>query len=164
MQVLWILFAISLLVLCAVLLVLEIFIPSLGLLTIFALFCLGGALVIFFNISATAGWIGVWTAVVLIPAVWIIVYKLFPKTSIGRALELKNVEAAVSGVPNQKQLNSLVGQTGTVLKPLRPVGICGFGKEKIVCVSETGYIDTQTHVKAIQVEGNKVIVRKIDNE
>ncbi|OQY05955.1 MAG: hypothetical protein B6I25_04875 [Planctomycetales bacterium 4572_13] len=160
-EVLWILFAVVLLVLCAVLLVFEIFIPSLGLLTATALLCLAGGMYIFFQISTTVGWIGVWAAVVLIPAVWVIVYKLLPKTSVGRVLELKKVEQAMGGIPDQEHLESLMGQSGTVLTPLRPVGMCELDGKKIVCVADTGYIEKQTQVKVIHVEGNKITVRKI---
>ncbi len=163
-QALWILFAVVLLILCAILLVFEIFIPSLGLLTATALLCLAGGMYIFFQISTTVGWIGVWTAVVLIPAVWVIVYKLLPKTSIGRVLELKKVEQAMGGIPDQEHLESLMGRSGTVLTPLRPVGMCEFDGKKVVCVADTGYIEKQTQVKVIHVEGNKVTVRKIDTD
>ena len=88
-QILWILFAVLLLIFCAILLVFEIFIPSLGLLTATALLCLAGGIYIFFQIGTTVGWIGVWTAVVLIPIVWVLVYKLLPRTRIGKVLELK---------------------------------------------------------------------------
>ena len=163
-QALWILFAVVLLILCAILLVFEIFIPSLGLLTATALLCLAGGMYIFFQISTTVGWIGVWTAVVLIPAVWVIVYKLLPKTSIGRVLELKKVEQAMGGIPDQEHLESLMGQSGIVLTPLRPVGMCEFEGNKIVCVADTGYVEKQTQVKVIHVEGNKVIVRLLETE
>ena len=164
-QALWILFAVVLLILCAILLVFEIFIPSLGLLTATALLCLAGGIYIFFHqVSTTVGWIGVWTAVVLIPAVWVIVYKLLPKTSIGRVLELKKVEQAMGGIPDQEHLESLMGQSGIVLTPLRPVGMCEFDGKKIVCVADTGYIEKQTQVKVIHVEGNKVIVRLLETE
>ena len=163
-QALWILFAVVLLILCAILLVFEIFIPSLGLLTATALLCLAGGIYIFFQVSTTVGWIGVWTAVVLIPAVWVIVYKLLPKTSIGRVLELKKVEQAMGGIPDQEQLESLMGQSGIVLTPLRPVGMCEFEGNKIVCVADTGYVEKQTPVKVIHVEGNKVTVRKIETD
>jgi len=160
-QVLWIMFAVVLLILCAILLVFEIFIPSLGLLTATALLCLAGGIYIFFQISATVGWIGVWTAVVLIPVVWVIVYKLLPKTPIGRVLELKKVEQAMGGIPDQEHLESLMGQSGIVLTPLRPVGMCELDGKKIVCVADTGYIEKQTQVKVIHVEGNKITVRKL---
>ncbi len=159
-EALWILFAVVLLVLCAVLLVFEIFIPSLGLLTATALLCLAGGLYIFFEITAI-GWAGVWIAVVLIPTVWVIVYKLLPKTSIGRVLELKKVEQAMGGIPDQEHLESLVGQSGIVLTPLRPVGMCELDGKKIVCVADTGYIEKQTQIKVIYVEGNKITVRKL---
>jgi membrane-bound serine protease (ClpP class) len=126
--------------------------------------CLAGGIYIFFQVSTTVGWIGVWTAVVLIPAVWVIVYKLLPKTSIGRVLELKKVEQAMGGIPDQEHLESLMGQSGIVLTPLRPVGMCEFDGKKIVCVADTGYIEKQTQVKVIHVEGNKVIVRLLETE
>lgn len=159
-QILWITFAVLLLIFCAILLVIEIFVPSLGLLTVTALLCLAGGLYIFFQISATAGWIGVWTAIILIPVVWVLVYKLLPKTKLGRILELHHALKAISGVPDQEKLDALKGQTGTVLSPLRPVGMCQFNDKKVVCVAEAGYIEKQTQVKVIHVEGNKIIVRK----
>jgi membrane-bound serine protease (ClpP class) len=161
-QVLWIVFAVLLLILCAILLVFEIFIPSLGLLTATALLCLAGGIYLFFQISTTVGWIGVWIAVVLIPIVWVLVYKLLPRTRLGKVLELKKVEQAIGGIPDQEHLESLVGLCGVVVSPLRPVGMCEFDGKKIVCVSEAGYIEKQTPVKVIQVEGNKVTVRKIE--
>ena len=163
-QILWIVFAVLLLIFCAILLVFEIFIPSLGLLTATALLCLAGGIYIFFQIGTTVGWIGVWTAVVLIPIVWVLVYKLLPRTRIGKVLELKKVEQAMGGIPDQKHLESLIGQMGIVLTPLRPVGMCEFDGKKIVCVSEAGFIEKQTQVKVIHVEGNKVTARKIETE
>ncbi|MHC4925839.1 MAG: NfeD family protein [Planctomycetota bacterium] len=160
-QVLWILFAIVLLIACAILLVVEIFIPSLGLITVFALACLAGGVAIFFQLGF--GWIGVWTAIVLVPIVWVIVYKWLPKTRIGRILELKKIEQANGGIPDLPHLESLLGQTGIVAKPLRPVGMCDFEGEKVACVSEAGFIEKGTNVKVIDVEGNKLTVREIEN-
>ena len=161
-QVFTLSFAVLLLILCAVLLVFEIFIPSLGLLTVAALLCLAGGLALFFQVSESVGWIGVWTAVVLIPMVWVIVYKLLPKTKIGRILELHKAMKVISGVPDQEKLDALEGQTGVVLSPLRPVGMCELDGKKIVCVADTGYIDNEMQVKVIHIEGNKVTVRKLE--
>ena len=161
-QILWITFAVLLLIFCAILLVVEIFVPSLGLLTVTALLCLAGGLYIFFQISATAGWIGVWIAVVLIPVVWVLVYKLLPKTKLGRILELHHALTGISAVPDQEKLDALKGKTGMVISPLRPVGMCQIDGKKFVCVSDSGFIEKQIHVKVIQVEGNKVTVRKIE--
>ena len=163
-QVLWIAFAILLLVFCAILLVFEIFIPSLGLLTAAALLCLAGGIYIFFQISTTVGWIGVWTAVILIPIVWMLVYKMKKKTKIGRILELHGALKVISGVPDQEKLDALEGQTGIVLSPLRPVGMCEIDGKKIVCVADTGYIEKETQIKVIHIEGNKVTVRIFEKD
>ena len=156
-------FGVFLMILCAVLLVFEIFIPSLGLLTAAALLCLAGGISLFFQVSESVGWIGVWIAVVLIPIVWVIVYKLLPKTKIGRILELHKAMKVISGVPDQEQLDALEDTEGIVLSPLRPVGMCELNGKKIVCVADTGYIEKETRVKVIHVEGNKVTVRKINS-
>ncbi len=161
-QILWITFAVLLLVFCAILLVVEIFVPSLGLLTVMAVLCLAGGLYIFFQMSATVGWIGVWTAVVLIPVVWIVVYKLLPKTKLGRILELHHALKGISAVPDQEKMNALNGKTGTVISPLRPVGMCQIDGKKVVCVSDSGFVEKQEQVKVIHVEGNKITVRKIE--
>ena len=160
-QILWIMLAVLLLIFCAILLVFEIFIPSLGLLTVAALSCLAGGIYIFFQVNPTVGWIGVWTAVFLIPAIWILVYKILPKTKFGRILELHDALKGISGVPDQNKLNALNGQIGTVLSPLRPVGMCQFDGKKVVCVSDAGFIEKQTQIKVIHVEGNKVTVREV---
>ncbi len=162
MQILGITFAIFLFILCAILLVLEIFIPSLGLLTVLAVICLAGGLALFFQISTAVGWIGVWTAGVLIPVIWVIVYKLLPKTKLGQVLELKKVQDAIPGIPDQDQLKGLIGQTGLVLTPCRPVGTCEFDGKKVACVSEADFLPKNTNVKVIDVEGNKVTVRKMN--
>lgn len=161
-QVLWIVFALLLLILCAILLVFEIFIPSLGLLTATALLCLAGGIYLFFQISTTVGWVGVWIAIILIPIVWVLVYKLLPRTSLGKVLELKKVEQAMGGIPDQEHLQSLIDRTGIVLTPLRPVGMCQFEGKKVVCVADTGYIKKDSQVKVIHVEGNKITVRKLN--
>ena len=80
-MLLWILFAILLFIICAVLLVAEIFIPSFGLLTILAISCAIGSGMIFFSYGTTVGWVGVGLGFVIIPIIWVVTYKLFPQTN-----------------------------------------------------------------------------------
>jgi membrane-bound ClpP family serine protease len=162
-QIVGITFAIFLFILCAILLVLEIFIPSLGLLTVLALLCLAAGIALFFQVSVTVGWVGVWTALVLIPVVWIIVYKLLPKTKLGQVLVLRKRQEALPGIPDQDKLKALVGQTGVVLTPCRPVGMCEIDGNRVTCVSEAHFLAKDTKVKVIDVEGNKITVRKLDS-
>ena len=91
MDIALIVFALFLYMVCAVLMVLEIFIPSFGLLTLMAIGAFVWATTLFFQMGTAVGWFGLSAAVVVIPAFWILTYKLFPKSSIGRAMVLKNV-------------------------------------------------------------------------
>ncbi|MHC4156681.1 MAG: hypothetical protein ACYST6_17430, partial [Planctomycetota bacterium] len=84
----WLVFAIFLYFACATLIIAEVFVPSGGIISIFALACLIGGVVIFFNHSAAAGWIGVIIAVVMIPSVLVFAYRVFPKTRFGKSVML----------------------------------------------------------------------------
>ena len=74
----WLILAVFLFLACAAFVIAEVFVPSGGVLSICAMACLIGGVGIFFNYSMTAGWIGIAIAVVMVPTVVIIAYKIFP--------------------------------------------------------------------------------------
>jgi membrane-bound serine protease (ClpP class) len=161
--IVWIAFAVFLFFLCAILLVLEIFIPSFGLLTIMALSALAGGIVICFQFSMLSGWIGIGTAAVLIPVVWYICYKMLPKSSVGRMLIPQNPQRKKGdAIPDSEQLAEMLHETGLVVTPLRPVGMCDFAGKRRECVAETGYIERDRQVEVIRVEGTRLTVRVVN--
>jgi len=164
LQAAWILFALFLYIVCAIVLVVEVFIPSFGLLTLLSLGAFGWATTIFFQISTTAGWCGLAAATVIIPAFWIVTYKLFPKTALGRALELKGVDrSAGDAIADQERLLSFAGKSGTAVSSLRPVGVCLIDGYRVVCSAQAGFIEKNTAIEVVSVEGQLVRVR-IKNE
>ena len=165
MSIMWLIFAIFLFVACAIILVLEIFIPSFGLLSLLAIGALAGGVAIFFNYSPVAGWIGVAIAVVVIPIMWVVTYRIFPKTRFGKSVILGKVERDKGdAVPDTNELKSLMGAIGVVLSPLRPVGMCDFGGHRVECVAETGYIEKDSKVQVIDVEATQLTVRLTEAE
>jgi len=159
----WLVFAIFLYFACAVLIVAEVFVPSGGLISIFALACLIGGAVIFFQHSATAGWIGVGIAFVMIPGVLIFAYRIFPKTRFGKSVTLTPPKRQQGdAIPDTSELKELLGEVGVVLTPLRPVGMCDFSGQRVECVAEGGYIDKDKKVKVIDVESTQLTVRMIE--
>lgn len=56
----------------------------------------------------------------------------------------------------------MLGREGEALTLLRPAGTVLIGDEKIDVVSEGEYITKGSKVRVIAVEGNKVVVRKIN--
>ena len=165
MMVLWLIFALFLFVACAILLVLEIFVPSFGLLTVFSLACVAAGVAIFFKYGAITGWVGVFAAGVIIPIVWIITYRIFPKTPFGKHVTLgKPNREKGDAIPDSKELEAMLGEQGVVLSPLRPVGMCDFNGKRLECVAETGYIDNESKIRVIHVEGTQLTVRLIEND
>jgi len=159
----WLVFAIFLFLICAVLIIAEVFVPSGGLLSILALAFLGGGIAMFFRHSILAGWIGVGIAVVMIPAVLIFAYRLFPKTRFGKSVTLMPPERPQGdAVPDTAALKKLLGAVGVVLTPLRPVGMCDFEGRKFECVAESGFVDKGKKVKVIDVESTQLTVRTIE--
>ena len=159
----WLVFAVFLYFACAALIVAEVFVPSGGLIGIFALVCLIGGVVIFFRHSATAGWVGVVIALIMIPTVLVIAYKIFPETRFGKSVTLTPPKRQQGdAVPDTAELKELLGAVGVVLTPLRPVGICDFSGQRVECVAESGYVDKGNKVKVIDVESTQLTVREIE--
>jgi len=159
----WLVFDVFLYFACAVLRVAEVFVPSGGLIGISSLVCLIGGVVIFFRHSATAGWVGVVIALIMIPTVLVIAYKIFPETRFGKSVTLTPPKRQQGdAVPDTAELKELLGAVGVVLTPLRPVGICDFSGERVECVAESGYVDKDNKVKVIDVESTQLTVREIE--
>ncbi len=159
----WLVFAVFLYFACAALIVAEVFVPSGGLISILALVCLIGGVVIFFSHSATAGWVGVVIALIMIPTVLVIAYKIFPETRFGKSVTLTPPQREQGdAVPDTAELKELLGAVGVVLTPLRPVGICDFSGQRVECVAESGYVDKDKKVKVINVESTQLTVRMIE--
>jgi len=84
--------------------------------------------------------------------------KFFPRTRFGKVLiTSRNLSDSKSADSHQE----LMGQTGRALTPLRPSGTAQIGNQRVDVVAETGLIDPESQIKVIQVDGSRVVVRKI---
>lgn len=161
----WLVFAVFLYLACAALIVAEVFVPSGGLISILSLACLIGGVVIFFQHSPAAGWVGIILAVVMIPSVLIIAYKVFPTTRFGKSVTLAPPQREQGdAVPDTDELKKLLGASGVVLTPLRPVGMCDFSGRRVECVAESGYVGKGMKVKVISVQSTQLTVRMIEEK
>lgn len=159
----WLVFAVFLYIACAVLIIAEVFIPSGGVLSFCALGCLVGGVAIFFRHSAVVGWIGVIAAVVMVPLLLMTAYRLLPRTRFGRHVMLTPpVRDRGDAIADARELGELLGETGHVLTPLRPVGVCELNGRRVECVAESGYVQKDKSVKVIRVEGTQVTVRVME--
>ena len=159
----WLALAIILFIVCAALLVAEVFLPSGGIISILSLAALVGGLVIFFNISTTAGIIGIVIAILMIPIILILAYRTLPNTKLGKAVFLEPPQRPKGdAIPDTTDITQMIGQKGKVITPLRPVGTVDFDGKRLECVSETGFIPKDNIVKVLKVEGTQLTVRTVE--
>jgi len=159
----WLVFAIFLYFACAALVLAEVFVPSGGLISICAFGCLLGGILIFFKHSTTTGVVGIIIAIIMIPSVLVIAYKIFPKTKFGKSVTLTPPQRQKGdAVPDTAELKELLGAVGLVITPLRPVGMCDFSGQRVECVAESGYVDKGKKVEVIDVESTQLTVRVIE--
>jgi membrane-bound serine protease (ClpP class) len=64
-------------------------------------------------------------------------------------------------VASEPGLEDLIGVTGAVHTPLRPVGVVTLNGSRVDVVAESGMIEKGAEVRVIKVEGNRVVVRQI---
>jgi membrane-bound ClpP family serine protease len=159
----WLALAVVLYLLFVVLIIAEVFIPSGGLITVCAVACLIGGTYIFFKQSTTAGVAGVIFGAIAIPTILRIVYRELPNTRFGKRVTLAPpVRQKGDAVPDTPEIKNLLGAVGTVLTPLRPVGMCDFSGQRVECVAESGYVDKGRKVRVIDVESTQLTVRLIE--
>jgi len=161
----WLAFAVFLYLISACLLVVEVFVPSGGLIGAASAICLASGIWIFFQHGTTLGWVGIIIAIVMVPAILVIAYKIFPHTRFGKAVSLEPQKREPGeGISDNEDLKSLVGQQGKTLTDLRPVGMCDFSGRRVESVAESGYAEKGKTVKVISVQSTQVTVRVIEQE
>jgi len=160
----WFLLACILYLACAILIVAEVFIPSGGLISVLAVVCVIGGVIACFHINAFVGFLGIIAAMIMIPGALYLTYKFLPKTRFGKNVTLEPpLRQDGDAVPDTLNLKEMIGETGIVISPLRPEGMCNFSGQRLECVAENGYVDKNKKVKVIKIESTQVTVRLIED-
>src|SRR4051812_38469198 len=103
----------------------ELLLPTAGILGIMGAGCLIGAIGACFYINRYFGLAVFIVSAIATPFIATAVMNLWPRMPIGRSLVLQHVEAA----PTPAVV--FIGQTGTAVSQLRPMGECDFGPERV---------------------------------
>ncbi|HBN45919.1 MAG TPA: peptidase, partial [Candidatus Marinimicrobia bacterium] len=94
----------------------------------------------------------------------VLLFKLMTKTEFWQKLTSPAVQEKNEGYNSSIGLENLVGQQGVADTDLRPSGWINVSNQRIFVVTEGSYIDKQENVKILSVDGNRVLVRKINQE
>jgi len=85
--------------------------------------------------------------------------RLFPRTRFSERLFLRSDERGFKSV--SEELEFLEGEEGVALTKLRPAGMARIGGKKVSVVTEGIFVDKGVKIKVLEVEGSRVVVRKI---
>ncbi|MBS4209066.1 nodulation protein NfeD [Bacillus sp. FJAT-50079] len=143
-----------------ILIVAEFYLPGgiaglLGTVSIIGSIIMAGGNVTYYGISIII-------ALFLAALAIIIMVKVFDKRmNIFKRLILTDATDTESGYVSNVNRLELIGREGITVTALRPAGTVEVDDERLDVVADGGFIEKDTKVKVIKVEGSRIVVRKI---
>ena len=158
--------AILLLLAALALLIMEVFIPSGGLISILAIVAVLASIwcakKAWWSDNPMAWWTYIAALVFLIPAAIGGAFYVFPRTSLGRKflVEGPSPEEVTAYADEEQRLRELVGRHGTTLTLMNPGGLVLVDGERLHCESEGMLLlEPDVDVVVVAVKGNRLVVR-----
>jgi membrane-bound serine protease (ClpP class) len=159
-----------------VLLALELFVPSGGLIAVLAAVAALGSILAFFRYDTTWGLVATGMYLVLGPIGIVYGFKWWIHSPMGRRMILggsseadpldpDSPEAISSEHARQEraaQLRQLIGARGVALTSLRPVGAVKIEGQRIDALAESGVIESGTPIIVTEIYDNQVKVRRAE--
>jgi membrane-bound ClpP family serine protease len=156
----------TLLVLLGMVLVLmEVFVPTAGMLGFLSITAiLSGIGLAFYNGGLTVGFGFLIGTAVVLPIVLGLAFRWFPETPIGRRLlpSLPTSEEVLPDNEERRVLRGLLGMVGQAKSPMLPSGTILVEGRVINAVSEGQAIEAGSNVRVIEVRGSRVVVRPLE--
>jgi membrane-bound serine protease (ClpP class) len=154
-----------LLIVGLVLVMVEIFVPSGGLLGFLAFTSIVSSIVLSFYQSGPIVGVGVLlVSCVLVPMALVTAFRYLPNTPMGKRL-LPSIPTAEEVLPDseeRRKLRQLVGRVGRAKSRMLPSGAVAVDDEIIDAVSEGQPIEPGQPVRVVAVRGTMVVVRPVD--
>ena len=153
----------------AALFIVEIFVPSGGLIGVLAGVALVAGVTLLFMVDTTVGLVGAIVVLCCVPIFIGLAIKVWPNTPIARILTLSTSQPPVQ-IANQPSAAPVmideaapvqVGAQGKAMTELRPVGICVFEGKRFDCLAAGPMIAAGTMVKVVEIDGMQIKVRAV---
>ena len=148
--------AVAFLVAALLLCFLEVFVPSLGILTLSGLACAITSVVFGFQAGGGSGTVFLILNITGLPFAFAMAFKLLPHSPLAH----KGASVEKSTYQPIQSLDGLDGASGVAFTDLRPGGTAIINDKKVDVVAKGGYIDEGMKVKVLSIEGTKVVVEK----
>jgi membrane-bound ClpP family serine protease len=156
----------GLLAAAVLLFVVELFLPSGGVLGFVAAVAAIAACVAFWRVDP---WWGIGSSLLVLtsaPLAFNFAIKIMPHTPMGRALILGDEEddtqkRAVDQQRESEAAKAIIGATGTAITPLRPIGLAEIEGQRIEVLAEGGPVDAGAKIRITGIVDNQVRVRPV---
>ncbi len=144
---------------------LEVFIPSggiLGFVSVAAILAAVGTA--FLQIGAVAGMTVLAITVLAVPTVLSLAFRWFPETPLGRRVLPPPPDPAdvLPDATRRRQLREFVGRGGRAVGELLPWGMVEIGDLMVEAMSESGPIAPDTAIEVVGVQGMSLVVRRVE--
>jgi membrane-bound serine protease (ClpP class) len=144
--------------------IVELFVPAAGLVGLLGLgSIIGGVVTAYRDYGVVMGSVMLVSALVLVPLLIILYFKIFPRTFIGRRLILHDTQERERGFASYTaaRYEDLLGKEGTAVTVLRPSGSIMIEERKYSVVTGGDFVDAGSRVRVIKVEGSRIIVKGV---
>ena len=152
--------AVILMLLGCGLVVLEVFIPSGGALSLLSAIALIASLVMAFRSDTSTGLTFLLVTVVAVPSAVAFAFKVWPLTPMGKAF-LGELSTSAEMTPEDPR-RVLVGRAGIAKSKMLPSGSVLIDGKTIDAISQGSAIDKDQAVVVVEVRANRVVVRVAD--
>jgi membrane-bound ClpP family serine protease len=144
--------------------VLELFLPSAGILGVFAGALILSSIVLGFMDSLKSGALVLMIAVIALPSLLGAMVKIWPHTPLGKLILLKDLKPddVLPNRPRHEWLANLEGQLGIAKTKMLPSGIVVINGEKYDAISEGFAIEIDDPVIVTAVRENRIYVQPYD--
>ena len=138
-----------------ILLFLEVFVPSGGIL---------GILAVSFGVLSVWGfWVQDHAVIACAAAGTLVAFGIATLWWVITKVKLKSVLSPETSTSVDTRLDAqLVGHEGSTLTPLRPAGMALIDGKKVDVVSRGAFIDKDARIRVVELSGNRVVVRSIE--
>jgi membrane-bound serine protease (ClpP class) len=163
------LIGIGLIAMGVLLLVLEAFVPSAGILSFLAVGCTITGIVFLFRYDTMWGWIGLLSSLVLGPAAFAGALNILPNTPLGRTMfgpsgeEIAEQDQASKTAIRQAR-EALSGKVGMALTDMRPSGVIEIEGKRHDAIATGGVVDRGSAVRVVRVSGLTIEVRRVNDQ
>ncbi len=156
------LWSVFLMIFSLTLILLEVFVPSGGILGVMATLGVLASVAIAFNsYGAGTGFVFVLLALIGVPAAIATAFRILPKTPMGRRLLLQNPseDEVLPHSARSEQLRQLIGKQGRAKNVMLPSGAVVVDGQTVDAVSEGMPIEAGQTIEVVDFRGNRLVVR-----